>query len=234
MSPPDFIESYDDVLSVEECQALIARFERDPRVALGQTGAGLDRTKKDSRDLVITRQADWRDPVQMITMRLMERLVDYFDRYRFMVMGALATTLAHPESGVPTELRLENFEQLCTRQRLDALLRALYRCGQINLQHYAAGSGGYHHWHSEIFPKDPQCEQLHRVLLWIIYLNDVTEGGETEFFYQGRKVSPRAGRLVVAPAGFTHTHKGHVPRSNDKYILASWVMYQRAEQLFQR
>jgi hypothetical protein len=38
--------------------------------------------------------------------------------------------------------------------------------------------------------------------------------------------------MVIAPAGFTHTHKGHVPRSGDKYIVASWVLFQRAEWLF--
>jgi hypothetical protein len=64
------------------------------------------------------------------------------------------------------------------------------------------------------------------------YLNDVEEGGETEFFYQGKKLAPRAGSLVIAPAGFTHTHKVHVPRSGDKYILTSWLLYQRAEKLF--
>ena len=38
--------------------------------------------------------------------------------------------------------------------------------------------------------------------------------------------------MVVAPVGFTHTHKGHIPRSSDKYILTSWVLFHRAEQLY--
>ena len=41
-------------------------------------------------------------------------------------------------------------------------------------------------------------ESLHRVLLFQFYLNDVAEGGETEFFYQQRRVAPKAGRLVIA------------------------------------
>lgn len=39
--------------------------------------------------------------------------------------------------------------------------------------------------------------------------------------------------MVIAPAGFTHTHRGLVPRSNDKYILTSWVLFNRAEKLYQ-
>ena len=40
-----------------------------------------------------------------------------------------------------------------------------------------------------------QNETLHRVLLWQFYLNDVVDGGETEFLYQNRKVEARKGRL---------------------------------------
>jgi hypothetical protein len=108
----------------------------------------------------------------------------------------------------------------------------LYRSGMINLQKYSAGSGGYHRWHSEIYPRDERCEVLHRVLLYMFYLNDVAEGGETEFFYQQQKITPKRGRMVIAPAGFTHTHKGHVPRSGDKYIATSWVLFQRAEAIY--
>jgi hypothetical protein len=46
------------------------------------------------------------------------------------------------------------------------------------------------------------------------------------------KVKPKKGSLVIFPAGFTHTHKGHVPLSDDKYVVTSWLMYNRAEQLF--
>jgi hypothetical protein len=63
-------------------------------------------------------------------------------------------------------------------------------------------------------------------------LNDVEEGGETEFYYQDKKIKPKAGRMVIAPSGFTHTHRGNVPTSNDKYILTSWVLFNPAEHIF--
>jgi hypothetical protein len=65
-----------------------------------------------------------------------------------------------------------------------------------------------------------------------VYLNDVPEAGETEFVYQGRKIRPRAGSLLIAPAGFTHTHRGNRPVGGDKYIATSWVLFQRAEHIF--
>jgi hypothetical protein len=115
---------------------------------------------------------------------------------------------------------------------LSGLLRAVLRPGSINLQRYTADKGGYPYWHCEIYPRDTGCETLHRHLLWTLYLNDGFDEGETEFLYQQRKITPRTGSLLVAPAGFTHTHRGNRPRGGDKYIATSWILFQRAEQLF--
>jgi hypothetical protein len=60
----------------------------------------------------------------------------------------------------------------------------------MNLQRYERRTGGYPHWHSEIYPESNQTEALHRVLFWLCYLNDVAVGGETEFAHQGVKVQP--------------------------------------------
>ena len=65
-----------------------------------------------------------------------------------------------------------------------------------------------------------------------VYLNAVPEAGETEFYYQQRKIEPEAGSLLIAPAGFTHTHRGNTPVGGDKYIATSWVLFQRAEVLY--
>jgi hypothetical protein len=79
--------------------------------------------------------------------------------------------------------------------------------------------GGYHVWHCE----DAIPEQMRRVMTFILYLNDVDEGGETEFLYYPKRVKAKAGRLILWPAGFTHTHRGNPPISNTKYIMTGWV-----------
>jgi len=56
-------------------------------------------------------------------------------------------------------------------------------------------------------------------LVSILYLNDVVEGGETEFPEFGIKVKPKKAKLVQFPAFFTHKHKGLIPISGDKYII---------------
>lgn len=79
--------------------------------------------------------------------------------------------------------------------------------------------GGYHIWHSE----DCDRDVTNRLLTFILYLNDVQEGGETEFLYLSRRIKPKTGTLVIWPAGFTHTHRGNPPLSNSKYVMTGWV-----------
>jgi hypothetical protein len=81
--------------------------------------------------------------------------------------------------------------------------------------------GGYHLWHFESGSR----AVCNRLLAWTLYLNDVHEGGETEFLYQHIRVKPEQGTLVIWPAAFTHTHRGNPPLSNEKYIVTGWTEY---------
>ena len=80
---------------------------------------------------------------------------------------------------------------------------------------------GYHIWHFESAAR----AYANRVLTFMLYLNDVEEGGETELLYQSRRIKPQKGTLTMFPASFTHTHRGNPPLSNDKYIVTGWVEF---------
>lgn len=82
-------------------------------------------------------------------------------------------------------------------------------------------SQGYHVWHYESSSR----ETSNRLLVYIIYLNDVDEGGETEFLYYSRRIKPKTGRVLIWPASFTHTHRGNPPISNSKYIMTGWIEF---------
>lgn len=229
----DFIEIYDNALPREVCATLIARFNASNRISRGVTGHGVEVDKKDSHDIDISAYPEWRDAVQLFADNVMFHLHHYMRKYAAILTGAVSAQIPHPVTGKLTVVTPENFEE-CGMPFLTDLIRHEYRCGRINMQKYQAGVGGYHHWHSETYPQDETCDALHRVLLFQYYLNDVAEGGTTEFLYQQRHVAPLAGRLVIAPAGFTHTHKGHVPSSGDKYVATSWILFRRAEEMYGR
>jgi hypothetical protein len=90
----------------------------------------------------------------------------------------------------------------------------------IKLQKTKIGEG-YHRWHHETASK----LEANRILTFIAYLNDVEEGGETEFLYYPKRVKSKQGRIILFPGSFSHTHRGNSNISNEKYILTGWVEY---------
>jgi 2OG-Fe(II) oxygenase superfamily len=82
--------------------------------------------------------------------------------------------------------------------------------------------GGYHFWHCEHFNNETGS----RVLAWMIYLNDIPAGeGETEFIWQKLRVQPEAGKCLIWPTQFTHTHRGNPVYSTIKYIATGWYTF---------
>ena len=64
-----------------------------------------------------------------------------------------------------------------------------------------------------------------RFLVYILYLNDVEEGGETYLRQQNIKVKPKEGRLLMFPPFWTHPHAGLKPIKGTKYIIMSYLHY---------
>lgn len=232
---PSFIEIYDNALNSDTCLQIIQKFETSDKIQRGKTGHGLDLAKKDSYDIQITGLPEWNALENFIHRLTFSYLKQYFRKYLYALLGTLSPAVIDPTTNKPTTINPENFA-LFEADYFDDLIRHIYRPDYIKIQKYLKNTGGFHHWHSEIYPDphSPAEETLHRVLYFQYYLNTVLEGGETEFYYQNLKIKPQQGRLVIAPAGFTHTHKGHVPLHQDKYIITSWILFQNAEKMYGR
>ena len=95
----------------------------------------------------------------------------------------------------------------------------------IKIQRYNPGEGYFAlHCENEGFNlRYPDTAS--RVLAWMIYLNDVKDGGYTEFPSQGKKFQPRRGDLLMWPAYFTHPHRGSVSKTQTKYITTGWYNF---------
>jgi len=226
----DFIEVYPNVLPDQFCDELIDIFESHNGVYQGRTGGGVDTTKKNSQDLMLDAHPELNAHRDKLLNYSFEGIQRYFDKHSLALMGAVSVNI-NDDKGRAVTLRPENFASV-GRSKLGDIVSYLFRSGTINIQRYEKEQGGYPHWHSEQYPQSQGTEALHRVALYMFYLNDVDDGGETEFFYQKRVLKPRKGSMVIAPAGFTHSHRGNVPISHHKYIATSWVMFNRAEQLY--
>lgn len=82
-------------------------------------------------------------------------------------------------------------------------------------------SQGFHVWHFE--NNHSKGDVGIRLLAYTIYLNDVEEGGETEFLFQSKRIKSTKGTVCLFPAYFTHTHRGNPPLSGEKYIATGWI-----------
>lgn len=231
MHSNDFIEVYEGALEAQVCAELIAHFESSDKVVRGATSGGVNTRLKDSWDLDVSRHAEWKNAENLLNSAMLSGLIAYIRKYTYL---ALAPTALFRKPAGSEEMILLGIDDVraLPADELQRLVTQLFRPGGINIQRYYADQGGYPAWHSEIAPKVGQADNLHRSLLWTIYLNDDFSGGETEFFYQQRLIEPKTGTLLIAPAGFTHTHRGNRPRGGNKYIATSWVLFQRAEQLY--
>ena len=226
----DFVEVYENALPADACAELGRAVEASGAAVPGRVGGGVLPDLKDSRDIHISGRPEWRDAENALNHAVFAGLLKYLRTYRFALIAPLMLQTKAPD-GTLRRIAADDFDAM-SDDTLAGLVRAVLRPGAINLQRYTGGQGGYPYWHCELYPKDASAETLHRHVLWTIYLNDGFAAGETEFLYQQRRIVPKAGSLLIAPAAFTHTHRGNRPVGGDKYIATSWVLFQRAEQIF--
>ena len=90
--------------------------------------------------------------------------------------------------------------------------------GVFNIQKYNPGDH-FSHLHCE----RTSLNSLHRLFAFMTYLNDVEDGGKTNFDYYGIKVKPEIGKTLIWPAEWTHAHTGEVLKSGTKYIVTGWL-----------
>jgi hypothetical protein len=99
-------------------------------------------------------------------------------------------------------------------------LPATAKTSELIIKRYRAGSDDRFQPH---FDSIGTVSNRYLVFLW--YLNDVAEGGDTEFVDLGLSVAPRAGRLLVFPPYWMFQHAGRPPISEDKYILSTYFLF---------
>ena len=92
--------------------------------------------------------------------------------------------------------------------------------GTFNLQKYDPG-GHFNAVHTE---RDCAAN-MHRILAFMTYLNDVEESGETSFHYYKINIKPERGKTIIWPAEWTHAHSGGIVKKGSKYIVTGWIQF---------
>lgn len=241
----DFIHIYEEAISKKTCEYFIDFFEQEDKLGntfSGHVSAGTVKSIKDTTDLHLRKgsfdiskqylkdvyeSSKHLKYVNIYDSIVKKKFEEYIKKYhfkdeRFSHLLSTGESLFNPHPNL----------------NLDAPL----------MHRYKPPNQGYHAWHydwgltEDNFRPDrdnennfknqcPICDwttvnQLlsMRMMVGLVYLNDVDEGGETEFFHQKVKIKPKQGTLLVWPAHFTHIHRGNKPISNTKYVINQWFI----------
>ena len=179
-------------LSKEICRDIINIFESEDDKSPGEIISGVNVNVKDTTDFVITRGGSRWDEINALLSDELHRNVSTY---------------------------IKNFRTSIDNPTYVLFNRSILSAELMQVQKYKKGIGKY------IMHHDFRCawnQSKLRQLTFIWYLNDVTEGGETEFWSK-RKIKPETGKLVIFPAHWTFPHAGKMPLSNDKYIITGWL-----------
>ena len=92
--------------------------------------------------------------------------------------------------------------------------------GEFNLQRYKPGQ----HF-KKVHTERSGLDSLHRMFVFMTYLNDVQQGGSTYFNHYDLEIQPRKGLTLIWPAEWTHAHKANILKEGSKYIITGWLTF---------
>ncbi len=172
-----------------------------------------------------------------------DKLIDYFEQHPDKTAGSCGSkgnvSLVQKEIKDSTDLEITPYSSSALIQEyiselgkvLDEYKKVYPYCSEtqeawglvstFQIQRYLPKQG-FHSIHCERFGYG---QSLNRFLVFATYLNDVNEGGETEFIHQKLKIKAEKGLTTIFPVEWTHTHKGIPAPKEKKYIVTGWYCY---------
>ena len=92
---------------------------------------------------------------------------------------------------------------------------------EFHINKYERKNEGKYNYHIDRYLTKEMDEERYITFIW--YLNDVTEGGETEM--KGNVIiKPEIGKLLLFPSTWTYPHCSRPTISNDKYVIVGWLL----------
>lgn len=198
-----FIKIYESKYTVEFCNNVIRLFNNETLIKKGVSAAGIDIEVKDTTDYKIPSKI-----CPIVNSKQVEEWID------------IDSSIHEILSPTITEYILEVNNILPNQEGLNFLIKTEYSDTGHQIQKYKKNEGHYKRFHNDFAILDNT--QYYRILTYIIYLNTIEEGGETNFFGT-YSIKPTAGTIVIFPALWTHPHCGKIPVSDDKYIITGWL-----------
>ena len=190
----DFIHVEYNTLSEEFCNGVIGKFETDSRKRQGRLGSG--------KNSVVN--VDIKDSVDL----MISGLDDWKEEDEVLFNSVNKCSQKYRNKNLLEDIKIPIL--------LDTMSDTGYQ-----IQKTSPNSG--YSWHDDFDPSyDYTSNAGVRVLSFIWYLNDVSEGGYTEFI-DGTKIQPERGKFLIFPSTWNFIHRGFPPKKESKYIITGWL-----------
>jgi len=190
-----FIYEDNTSLDISLCNFIIELYENEEGKYEGVTRGGLNKLVKDTTDFIIPYDASSNTHWLNINDILYSELNKNLNKYIVKIRQYLNNE------------KYVLFNAKCLTENL------------FMIQKYNKNIGHYIYHNDASFEPD---RTKFRVLTYLWYLNDITEGGETEF-WGNYKITPTAGKFILFPSSWSFPHCGKMPISDNKYIITGWL-----------
>ena len=171
-------------------------------------------------------------------------VIDFFEsnKERHFAGTSGAQQKSDPKNKIDTEI-LINLKELCENKKLEPVGRVLYDAWgeytqkhpflskvtswsidhKFKIQKYNPNEAYFAEHCENDGAKDGNMER--RLIALMVYLNTVTDGGQTRFPTQNISFSPKVGDILMWPAYWTHPHHGIASPTQTKYIITGWYVF---------
>jgi len=196
----DYIIEFKKSIPKMLCDIIVNNYEGESDKSPGITIGGLNTNIKDTNDFCIPKNNDKWNKIESF---LYKELFSKIKKYSILIHEKINIEIIN-NYGI--EFHYFNNKNLFTQEFM--------------IQKYDRHVGKYVYHHD--FSVHHEIKKSYRVLTFLWYLNDVEEGGETEF-WNNYKIKPEKGKLLIFPASWCYPHTGKIPISSDKYIITGWL-----------
>ena len=179
-----------------------------------------------------------------LSQQVCDAVIDFFESNKErQFAGTSGVTPVHdPKKKIDTELRL-HLRELVEDERLEPVATALYNAWGEYIQKYpflskiTSWSVDHNFKNQKYNPNEAyfaeHCENdggvdgaiERRLIALMVYLNTVTDEGQTRFPTQNISFSPKVGDVLMWPAYWTHPHHGIASPTQTKYIITGWYLF---------
>ena len=180
----------------------------------------------------------------LLSQQECDTVIDYFESNKERHFGGTTggNQIHDPNRKIDTELFVD-LRELVEDNRLHPVGRALKKCCEEYIKNYPfltkiSPWRIYHGFKIQKYnPNEAyfveHCENgggidgsmERRLIALTVYLNTVTDGGQTHFPTQNISFSPKVGDILMWPAYWTHPHHGIQSPTQTKYIITGWYVF---------